>query len=250
MLRTIAVVIAIVLYIIVVALPFLLYALITRDDERLYRMGVVGVRLVLWAGGVRIETEGRQNMDPKRTAVFMANHVSNADPLVLVACLPRVAALAKHSVFRIPVVGQAMRLAGFIPVVRGTKQAAVSVEAGVRALQAGRSLMVFPEGTRSFTDEMLPFRRGVFLMSLRAGVSIVPVTIIGSREVMRKGDPSIHPGMVRVVIHQPIETAGVREDERHALAEQIREQIASALPPAHATGQRRDAEDAEENGTP
>jgi len=99
----------------------------------------------------------------------------------------------------------------------------------VAALRGGRSMMVFPEGTRSGTEEMLPFRRGVFVMAIRAGVSVVPVTLLGTRQIMRKGDPRIHPGDVRMVLHDPIPTAGLSEQQRFSLVQCVRSAIASAL---------------------
>jgi 1-acyl-sn-glycerol-3-phosphate acyltransferase len=226
MLRSLLVVTTAILYIVLVGFPFVLYGILTRNDGIVYRMGVIGVKLVLRAAGVRVDCRQCSRLDPGQTYVFMSNHVGNADPLALVACLPRVAALAKHVLFRVPVLGQALYLTGFIPVVRGTAEAAEAVDAGVSVLRSGRSLMVFPEGTRSKTGELLPFRRGVFLMAIRAGVPVVPVTVTGSREVMRKGDPRIHPGTIVVLIHDPIPTTGLTEHDRHALAERVRDVIA------------------------
>jgi 1-acyl-sn-glycerol-3-phosphate acyltransferase len=237
MLRSIAVVVVLALYLVFVATPVFVYCWITRDDETMYRFGARGVRLALWVGGVRLTMEGRERLRAGETYIFMANHVSNVDPLALIACLPRIAGPTKHTVFRIPVLGPAMKMVGFIPVVRGTSQAAAAVEAGAQALRSGRSLFVHPEGTRSATGQMLPFRRGVFVMALRAGVPVVPVTIIGSRDIMRKGDPRIHPGQVRLVIHEPIPTAGLSKEERFKLADRVRQAIASALPqPPAVTG--------------
>ncbi len=231
MLRSLMVVVVTALYIAVAGSVFIPYAMLTGNDALLFRVGVLGARLALWLAGVRVRVEGRERLRPDSTYVFMSNHVGNADPPALVAYLPqRVAAIAKHKVFQVPLMGRALRLAGFISVVRDTPQASAAVDAGVAALRGGRSMVVFPEGTRSRTGEMLPFRRGVFLMAIRAGVSIVPVTILGSREIMRKGDPRIYPGLIRIVLHDPIPTAGLREEDRYALADRVREVIASALP--------------------
>jgi len=230
MIRTVIVVIFIALYIALAGLPALLYALATGNDEFMFRWGRRGARWAIWLAGIRMRVEGRDKLQPGATYVFMSNHVGNVDPPVHVAVLPRVAALAKHVVWKIPVLGRALTLTGFIPVMRGTQQAAQSVDAGTRALRGGRSLLVYPEGTRSRTGEMLPFRHGVFLMAIRAGVPIVPMTILGSREIMQKGDPRIHPGEVRIVIHDPIPTANLREEDRQALSDKVREVIASALP--------------------
>ncbi len=230
MLRTIFVAIVGCLYVLFVGLPVLVYCLIRNDGETMYWVGVDGIRSIIWAAGMRLKCQGRERLKEGQNYVFMANHVSNLDPPALIACLPRIAGLAKHTIFRIPILGRAMLLTGFMPVVRGTSQAAAAAEAGIAALRAGRSLFVFPEGTRSISGEMGPFRRGSFVMALRAGVPIVPCTIIGTRDVMKKGDPRIHTGEATVVIHEPIATAGLSEEDRFSLADRVRATIASALP--------------------
>ncbi len=234
MLRTLLVVTVTVLYVLFIAAPVLAYSLVSGNDEVMFKWGVRGARLALWLAGVRIRMEGREHIRPGQTCVFMSNHVGMVEPTALVVSLPRVAALAKQEVMKLPILGRALRLTGFIPVVRGSQQAPEAVNEAITTLRGGRSLLVFPEGTRSRTGDLLPFRRGVFLMAIRAGVSIVPITSVGSREIMRKGDPRIHPGEVRLILHPPIPTAGLAESDRFALAERVRDVIASALPPAHA----------------
>lgn len=228
MIRSLIVVSLTFLYTVLAGAVFIPYTMITGRSAALYRAGIFGIRLATWLSGVRVRVEGRERIDPQGTYVFMLNHVSNID-IAAMAFLPRVIVLTKAELFRVPVLGSAMRRVGLIPVARGTHQAAASVDAGIAALRSGRSMMVFPEGTRSTTEEMLPFRRGVFVMAIRAGVPVVPVSILGTREIMRKGDPSIHPGDVRMVLHDPIPTAGLSENERFALVERVRATIASAL---------------------
>lgn len=241
MFRTIAVIVVGLLYLLFVGLPSLIYCLIRNDGETMYWIGVDGVRSILWAGGARVKCEGRERLKDGQNYIFMANHVSNLDPLALIASLPRIAGLTKHTIFRIPILGRAMLLTGFVPVVRGTSQAAAAAEAGVKALRSGRSLFVLPEGTRSVTGEMGPFRRGGFVMALRAGVPVVPCTVIGSRAVMKKGDPRIHPGEVRVVIHEPVPTEAMAENDRFDLARRVRAAIASALPETAAVASQASA---------
>lgn len=232
MLRTLVAVIGTALYLLLVGAPVLIWSTLTRNDALMFRWGVRGARVAMWLAGVRIRVEGRDRLQRDQTYVFMSNHVGNAEPPALVVSLPRVAALLKHELLRIPILGGALRLTGFIPVVRGSQQAAAAVDLAVDVLRSGRNLLVFPEGTRSISGEMLPFRRGVFLMAIRAGVPVVPITVLGSREIMRKGDYRIRPGEVRIIIHEPIPTAGLREEDRHELADRVRGIIASAIPGA------------------
>lgn len=229
MLRTIVVALFIAIYLLVVGLPLVLWTMLTRDDRALYKWAVRGAGFALKLGGVRIRLEGSERLRPGGTYVFMSNHVGMIEPVALVVSLPRVSALAKLEIFSIPVLGRAMRIAGFVPVLRGTAHAPAAVEQAVQTLRGGRSILCFPEGTRSRTGELLPFRRGVFLMAIRGGVPVVPITCLGSREIMLKGDLRIHPGEVRIVIHEPIATAGMGEEERFALTERVRDVIGSAL---------------------
>ncbi len=236
MLRSLIVAGFIILYAVFIGLPVLLFSILTGNQDLMYRWGVRCPRWAMRMAGIRIRVEGRERLQPGTSCVFMSNHVGNVDAPALIVSLPRVAALAKHELMKLPVLGRALRFTGFIPVFRGTQQAPEAVDHAVEALRRGRSLLVFPEGTRSRTGELLPFRRGVFLMTIRAGVPIVPITVLGSREIMRKGDPRIHPGEIRLIVHPPVPTAGLQEEDRYELAERVRAIIASALPPAAAPG--------------
>src|SRR5205814_1515531 len=108
---------------------------------------------------------------------------------------------------RIPVLARAFRMGGFIPIDRSRKESAMrSIEAGARSLQAGNSFLIFPEGTRSKTGEMLPFKKGGFIMAIKAGAPIVPVAIQGGRAAMRRGSKIIRPVTVSLRVGKPIET--------------------------------------------
>jgi 1-acyl-sn-glycerol-3-phosphate acyltransferase len=137
------------------------------------------VRLGLALCGIRYRVGGAANLPRDRAAVYCCNHQSNVDPPILYTALhPRMHILYKHEIDRIPVLARAFRMGGFIPIDRRRKESAMrSIEAGARSLQAGNSFLIFPEGTRSKTDEMLPFKKGGFIMAIKAGAPIVPVAI-------------------------------------------------------------------------
>jgi 1-acyl-sn-glycerol-3-phosphate acyltransferase len=121
-------------------------------------------------------------------------------------------------------------MAGFIPIDRRNREAAMrSIEKGAAALRAGRSFLIFPEGTRSKTDELLPFKKGGFRMAIKAGAPIVPVAISGGRAAMVKGSFIIRPVTLTIRIGPPVETAGVDVEQRDALIERVRQQIATQL---------------------
>lgn len=191
-----------------------------------------GAGATVWLAGLRYEVTGLENLQRERACVYMANHQSNLDPPLLFVLLPpQLAVMGKRQLFSIPVLGAAMRLGQFVSVDRENPQAArASVEKALPILQGGKSFLVYPEGRRSFDGRILRFKHGVFVLAIRAGVPIVPITVHGATDVMPKGKWEVYPGHVRVTIHKPVETAGRTLTERAQLAEEVRAIIASALP--------------------
>ncbi len=210
--------------------PLIVYSLLTGSSAALYHVGIWGVRMVLKAAGVRMEVHGLEKIPRDRAVVFMPNHQGNCDPPAVISILPRVRVIAKKEFFRVPVLGPAMRVCGFIPVDRKNRERAIeAIEAGVKALQAGHSFMVFPEGTRSPDGRLQALKKGVFVMAFRAGAPIVPISVSGSSKIMRKGEFVVHPGRVRITVHETIPTQGRTMHERDEIMERIREAILSGL---------------------
>lgn len=231
MLRTLLVAAVVALYILVVAPPMILHAWLSRSGERLYWAGIAGVRLALWLAGARLDVVGQEKILRNRPCIFMPNHMSNADPPAMGAILPRVSILAKKQIFRIPLLGSAMRNAEMVPVDRADRdRARVAVDVAVEILRRGLSFLVFPEGTRSRDGRLLPFKKGAFIMAIKSGVPIVPITILDSDRIMRKGEWAIHPDTIHIVIHDAIETAGYSLEQRDELMARVRAKIESALP--------------------
>jgi 1-acyl-sn-glycerol-3-phosphate acyltransferase len=174
-----------------------------------------------------------------RAAVYCANHQSNVDPPVLFAALhPRMHILYKHEIDQIPILARAFRLGGFIPVDRRNKEVAMrSIEAGVASIRSGNSFLIFPEGTRSKTDQLLPFKKGGFIMAIRAEAPIVPVAVDGGGAAMRRGSWLIRPVTLDIRVGRPIETAGMSVRDRDALIERVRFEL-QQLRDAQRTAQR------------
>jgi 1-acyl-sn-glycerol-3-phosphate acyltransferase len=125
-----------------------------------------------------------------------------------------------------------MRRRGFVPVDRGNRERAIqAVEQATRSLQAGHSFLVFPEGTRSPDGRLRSFKKGVFLMAIKAGAPIVPISVSGSRKIMPKGKFMISPGTVRITVHDAIPTAGTTIDDRERIMARARQSILSGLAP-------------------
>ena len=177
----------------------------------------------------RVTVEGRLP-DPPATFVVVPNHRSNVDALAI-ARLPReMKWIGKAEVFKVPWLGWAFRIAGYVPVVRGDKESGSLALARLRRyLEAGIPVGLFAEGTRSRDGTLSPFRPGPFKLAIDAGVPIVPVAITGAGEAMRPGHAWIRPARIRVRILPPIPTKGLASGDVDRLREETRARIAAAL---------------------
>jgi len=186
-----------------VALPWLL---VTRRLGLAYALARGGVRALLWLAGVRVRVEGGERLSGAGPRLYMANHQSNLDPPILLAYLPgEIAFLAKKELFAVPVLGAVLRMGRLVPVDRGNREAArASVSQAARDLKAGRPYLVFPEGTRSPDDRLLPFKKGPFYLAEESGVEVVPVGIRGTGRLMPRGTWRIRPGRVTLTIGAPV----------------------------------------------
>ncbi len=230
MIRSIFVISFALAYVLLVGAPYLLYTILTGNTDPIYRVGVLGAKLTLRLAGVQLEVRGHEKIPQGRAVVYMANHQSNCDPPAIVGLLPPVLILVKKEFFRVPILGQAMRLRGFVPIDRKNRGGAIqALEQATRFLMAWHSFLAFPEGTRSGDGRLLPFKKGVFIMAFRAGTPIVPISISGSRKIMPKGEPAIRPGIVRVTFHDAVETQGCTLKDLELIQGRVRAAILSGL---------------------
>jgi len=229
--RSAATYVVVSLYVAVLGPLGMLLAVACGWKDVLYVLGHGGVRLGLMLSGIRYRVAGAEHLPLDRAAVYCANHQSNVDPPVLFAALhPRMHILFKAELNAIPILARGFRLGGFIPVDRRNKEAALrSIEAGAASIRSGNSFLIFPEGTRSRTAELLPFKKGGFIMAIKAKAPIVPVAVQGGRDAMRKGSAIIQPITVSIRVGEPIETAGFELDDRNALIKRVRERMTALL---------------------
>ena len=217
-------------YVLVFGPPALIYGLLSGNPEPTYRTGIRGARLALWLAGVTLDVRGRERFERGRPVVFMANHQSNCDPPALLAVLPRVLVLVKKEFYRVPVIGNGMTQVGFIRVDRRNREQAFdAVERGVLALNAGKSFLIYPEGTRSPDGRLQKFKKGGFVMAIKAGAPIVPVSVSGSNKIMPKGKFVMRPGVVRITFHESVPTAGLSIEDRDIVIDRVRQAILTGL---------------------
>jgi 1-acyl-sn-glycerol-3-phosphate acyltransferase len=217
---------AISVYTIVLGSASLLSTIIDRRGNLGHKCARAWSWLILKTTGVGVEIEGLERLDRSRSYVFAANHQSIYDIPILFANLPfQLRILAKDSLGRIPFLGWHLSRTGHVLVDRSKAGAGV-VRKMKRLVDQGHSLIVFPEGTRSTDGSVARFKGGSFVIALQSGLPVVPITVIGSRHVMFRGEVTVRPGRVRVIVHTPIETAAVPKESVREFAASVRDVIA------------------------
>jgi len=207
--------------------------LLTLSDPGRYAVGYLFRRIgpvmatlhPLW----RFRTSGTPPADPRRPYVVVSNHESFAD-ILLISHLPwEMKWLSKAELFKVPVLGWLMRLAGDIPVRRGEGRSAVEALQRCRTVLKQRvSVMIFPEGTRSPTLDMLPFKDGAFRLAIVAGVPVLPIAVSGTGTALPKHGWLFGRAKAEVRVLEPIETTGLTVRDVHALRERVRKMILQA----------------------
>ena len=212
------------------ALVFIPWAMITGNATPLYNASIGIVRLALRLALIRVKTTGLEHVPSHTACIFMSNHVSNLDPPMLCPLIPRrTSVLAKKTVWRIPILGPALDLAEIVPVERENRESAIqSIRRAGEVMQHGINMTLFPEGTRSRDGRLLPFKKGPFHLAAETGFPVVPITILGTYEMMPKGSKFVRGGTATLVFHPPIDSK--KYASREELMQAVREAIESALP--------------------
>ncbi|MEW6456084.1 MAG: lysophospholipid acyltransferase family protein [Acidobacteriota bacterium] len=218
--------------VIFLGVPAIIFSYITGAKDLLFRLGKFGLRLSKPILGMKLIVLGKENINFKTPYVFMANHQSFIDgPLGFYLIDIPVRVFPKKEVFKIPIIGLGMKLAGFIPVDRKNRvKARSAIEKAVEIIKKEKcSFLIFPEGTRSIDGNLLPFKKGGFVLAIKSNVPIVPISIVGSKDIIPKGKFSVRKGTVRVKFHSPISTDGYTIEDRNKLVEVVRNEIKKGL---------------------
>jgi 1-acyl-sn-glycerol-3-phosphate acyltransferase len=228
--RTVFVLIPLIsVYTIVLGTLSLSSSLVDRRGRFAHRCARWWAKLILGTTGVRVHACGAERVRQDASYVFASNHQSIYDIPIVFATIQRdLRIVAKASLGRFPFLGWHLRLAGHVLVDRDRPGAGV-VKRMRRLVADGASVIVFPEGTRSVDGNVGRFKGGIFLMAIETQLPIVPVTIEGSRHVMKKGRLMVCPGEVTLTVHDPIPTDGLTREDARTLAERVRAVVTGAV---------------------
>lgn len=207
---------------------------VSHNSNWAHLVGRFWGNLNLWAAGVKVRVKGFENLDRRHAYVFLSNHQSLFDIFTLLGKLRvQFRWLAKEELFRLFILGPAMRAAGYVPIDRTDRKKAVeSLHQAAERVQNGTSIVIFPEGTRSPDGVLQEFKKGGFLLAIKSQQSLVPIAISGSHHVLpKRGDYMIHPGVIDVTIDRPISTAGLTVKDNDVLMQTVREAIRRHLTP-------------------
>ena len=188
---------------------------------------------LLKAGGVTWDVEGLENIDKNQNYVIISSHRSHLDgPLLNVVTPFTFSFVIKDSLGKIPLWGWAVRSVGYVPIVRHDKEKAKNkIQGALELLKKGESVLVFPEGSRSPTDEFLPFKKGGIVLAIQAQVPILPVAVSGTGYILPKGALTIKPGHALVRFGRPIPTKGLTYEHRNKLLKEVEEAVRSLYVP-------------------
>lgn len=186
-------------------------------------------RSLLWASGVTLVEHDAQRKRGARH-IFVVNHAGNYDVLAIAASLRWIKFVAKAELFRIPLFGKAMLSAGMIPIERANRKAAFgSYSLATKRIEAGASVVVYPEGTRGNAYPLRPFKKGPFVLAIQAQAPIVPVVVYGQLAIQPKGQFRVTPGTIHLHYLPAIETSGMTYEDRDRLAGLTYEAMARCL---------------------
>ena len=209
----------------ILSIPILLFGWFDRDKKMVGKIMRLWASWMIWSIGIKSQIKGLENLEPDSQYVFMCNHESALDILIGIKYLPyNLVFLAKKELFVIPFFGWALKASGMIRIDRENKEKAKSsVENAINIFkQAKFSTLLYPEGTRSQSGEILPFKKGGFILAIRSKLPIVPLTIIGASSILPSKSLQLAKGDVALFINKPIITINIAEEDKDKILDQCR----------------------------
>jgi 1-acyl-sn-glycerol-3-phosphate acyltransferase len=204
-----------------------IFPFISPGEQKAHKVANIWAKLLLILTNTRVRVIGAEHILVGKPQIFMANHQSDFDILIVLAFIPaQFRWIVKKELFHMPVFGAAMRNAGYIEIDRQNhEKAMISIEQAARKIREGKSIMSFPEGTRSGDGKIGPFKKGMFHLAIKSGVPIIPISIIGAGEIMPKRSFRVNPGNITLVIGEPVDVTGYSIEKRQELIDRVRDVI-------------------------
>ncbi len=224
MARTSIIILGIILVTAFMAVMAILVSFVTAGGDTAHKVGRIWAKCILALSNIRVTVKGLSNLEPGRSYIYMVNHMSNFDIPVLQAFLPvQFRWLAKAELYKIPVFGYAMKRAGYISIDRSDRKSAIeSLNKAVKIVRDGISVVIFPEGTRSRTHNLQPFKKGGFFLAVDSGAPIIPIIIHGTERIMPKKQMLIKSGDVTLEIAKPINSSDYTRKTKNDLMNKVR----------------------------
>ena len=219
--------IIIVLLSIILGTLSVLARLFDSSNNLSHRVSSLWGRWLCTLNGIQVDVVGLEHIQQDQAQILIANHQGFFDIFALSGFLPlQIRWMAKSSLFKIPFVGWSISASGYIPVDRSSrKKSYQAFLTTIEKLKAGNSIVIFPEGTRSEDGTIGPFKKGSLLLSARSGAPLVPVTLLGTGNIIKKGSGTIRPGRIKIIISPPLSSQAVKEDKEENVLRSLREII-------------------------
>ena len=204
-----------------------IFSLFSNAENNIHKIANLWAKILLLLCNTKVQIIGKENILRGKPQIFMANHQSGFDILIVLAHIPgQFRWLVKKELFHIPIFGAAMKSAGYIEIDRNNREKAMrSLDQAALRIREGKSIMAFPEGTRSRFSEIKTFKQGTFYLAIKSGAPIVPISIIGSGEIMPKRSLKVKPGKIKLIIDKPIDVKNITLENRQELITIVRNTI-------------------------
>jgi 1-acyl-sn-glycerol-3-phosphate acyltransferase len=220
-----------IVYTVILGIPTIFVAMVSKTGKAPFTIGKLWAWLILKTNRVKLQVEGLEKIVRNKSYVFISNHASNLDPPALCLAIPQTLRfIAKRSLAKVPIFGQALKLGRIILIDRSDNQKAVeTINKAIKDLKDGISAFFFAEGTRSPDGMLQDFKKGGIMVALKTKLPIIPITVVDSYKLLPRKALRIRPGVLRIIVGDPIDTSGYTEDDKDFLVQKVRDIIADTL---------------------